>query len=120
MGELAATGFVGETASAAGLTDSDGAAALEDAGAGELAATGFVGETAGAAGLAAGDGAGEAAGEVAVLGCGGFTAGDAAGEVDASGLAPGALWSSAGARLPMFERSGPSRIFPRRAGRSKM
>ena len=83
-------------------------------------ATGLVaGEEPGAlaavAGADAGDvaalAAGDAADEVAASGCGPFAAGAADGD---------GLGSSEGARLPMFERSGPSRVFPINAGRSKM
>ena len=70
------------------------------------------------AGEAAGLAAGEAAG---LLAAGEPAGGAAAGDPPAAGLAPaaGAFWSSAGARLPMFDRSGPMRIFPINAGRSK-
>ena len=87
--------------------NAQGVQLAEDAGAGEFAASGFVGDAAGdAAGFAAGD-----AGDVAAFGCGGF----AAGAADGAGL-----WSSAGARFPIFERSGPILIFPSIAGRSKI
>jgi hypothetical protein len=119
-GEFAATGLVevaGEVAAlAAGEVAGDkpgevagfGCGAF---GAGELAATGLVGD---------------AAGEVAAaFGGGAFGAGEVPGEVDGAGPVldgegDGVPWSSAGARLPMFERSGPSLILPSKAGRSKI
>ena len=73
--------------------------------------------------LAAGDALAAAAGEFAALafaeGAGALAAGDVPGEVDGAGDGD-AFSSSDGARLPMFERSGPSRILPRKAGLSKM
>ena len=93
------------------------AVVLAGAGAGELAAMDWAGDAAGdVAALAAGE---AVAGEVDALGCGAFAAGDA----DDAGLVAGdgdGLCSSDGARLPMFERSGPILSFPRSAGRSKM
>lgn len=80
--------------------------------------------------LALAFGAGEVAafgaGEVGAFGAGevaAFGAGDAAG--DDAGAGPvlegaGAFWSSDGARLPIFDRSGPTLILPSKAGRSKM
>ena len=114
---------------AAGLAEGEGAdagAGLVGAGAGEFAATGLLGDAPGdVAALAGGDAAGDAPGDAAAFGCGAFAAGDAAGEVDGAGLVlagdgDAALWSSAGARLPIFERSGPTLILPSKAGRSKM
>jgi hypothetical protein len=93
---------------AAGLAEGEGAAVVVGAGAGEFAATtGLAGETAGEAAAFA---AGEVVGDVAA-----FVAGAASGDAEGAGLA-----SSEGARLPMFERSGPSLILPSIAGRSKM
>jgi hypothetical protein len=104
VGEGAA--LAGELAGnpAAGAADGDGAD--EFAGFGEGEATG-AGEEGGFAGEAAG----------AAL------PGEPAGAGEPEGLAPGAgdvFSSSAGAALPILERSGPIRIFPINTGRSKM
>jgi hypothetical protein len=96
----------------AGLVAGGGAGAfgaLDGAGAGEFAAA--AGD-AFAFALGAGDAFGDAAafGEAAAFGCAAFVAGDA----DGTGLS-----ASAGARFPMFERSGPNLILPSSTGRSK-
>ena len=103
----------------------DSAVAGEDAGevAGEFADAGEFAGAGEAFALAAGDALAAAAGEFAALafgeGAGALAAGDVPGEDDAAGDGD-AFSSSDGARLPMFERSGPNRILPRKAGRSKM
>ena len=120
---------------AAGFADAGGTGAvvaLVGAGAGEFAATAeddgdgaaVAGAAAGevaafaAGAFAAGEVTGAAAGEVAA-----FAAGEVPGAADGAGLVldgGGAFWSSDGARFPMFDKSGPTRIFPSNAGRSKM
>jgi hypothetical protein len=92
-------------------------------GAGEFAGALGAGEV---AALGAGEVAAFGAGEVAAFDAGGvaaFGAGEAAGEAPGPGLVlegGGAFWSSDGARLPMFARSGPTLILPSKAGRSKI
>jgi hypothetical protein len=99
-----------------------GVVAFFGAGAGELAATALSGEAGALAerdgpGDAAAD-AGGAAGELPLAGAG-ETVGDEDGFVLGAGAGVGEA-SSAGARFPMFDRSGPNLILPSIAGRSKM
>jgi hypothetical protein len=89
------------------------------AGDGEAFGATATGEVAGdAAGVAAGD----AAGEAPEVGAGGLAPGDACGAADGAGLVlagGGAFSSSTGARLPIFDKSGPTLILPSSTGRSK-